>query len=379
MMNEIVMRKQNIISILFIIVAGLLLILGTGSCGDESPVDPDDPGGGNGGPDTIPPAAVTEMYARAPTASTIALVWLAPGDDGSTGQASSYDLRYSRSIITEQNWDSATPVTGLPGPKPASYIETVVATGLPSSTRLHFALKTSDEAHNVSAISNNAIDSTLVETTAPAALTDLKAVAISGTEFKLAWTAPGDDYMSGTASAYDIRYSFNAINTNSKWSGAIRATGEPAPAPGGSPDSFIVTGLEAGANYHFALKTVDDIGNWSGLSNPCPALGLGNLLWVSPVKANSLEDVTITFQASPTERTIIHIWHRTYIPGTGSVWYIVRHLVNEMYAGGVQLAIWDTTDDSGNPIDNRWDAETVRVELKYGSTLIATLDMQIFF
>ena len=354
-----------------------LVVISIFSCGDETVVVPPDPGGD--GVDTIPPAAVLGLNAKYPTASTIALVWISPGDDGLIGQAASYDLRHSLSIITEQNWDSATPVTGLPAPKPAGKVETVVATGLPSSTTIYFALKTIDEAQNVSSLSNNTIDTTLAETLPPAALTDLKAIAISDTEFKLTWTAPGDDYMAGTATAYDIRHFLTPITTNSKWNNATQVIGEPAPSPGGSPDSFIVTGLGPDTNYHFAIKTVDEVNNWSGLSNVCPGMALSNLLWVTPLSVNSLEDVSISFRSSPTERTRILIWNWVYIYGSGSDWYVLRHLVSDILPEGVYTEIWDTTDDDGNPIDNRWDAEQVKVELYHGNTLMAITEIRIFF
>ena len=254
-----------------------------------------------------------------------------------------------------------------------------MATGLPSSTTIYFALKTTDEAQNESTLSNNAIDTTRIESIAPAPLMDLKAVAISNTEFKLTWTAPGDDYMAGTATAYDLRHFLTPMTTSSSWRNATQVIGEPAPSPGGSPDSFIVTGLQAGTNYHFAMKTVDEVGNWSGLSNMCPGMALSNVLWVTPLTVNSLEDVSISFRSSPTERTRILIMRFYYIYGSGYDWHLLRNLVSEILPEGVYTEIWDTTDNDGNPIDNRWDAEQVKVELYYGNTLIDVTEIRIFF
>ena len=352
-----------------------LVVISIFSCGDETVVVPPDPGGD--GVDTIPPAVVLGLHTKYPTASTIALVWISPGDDGLIGQAASYDLRHSLSIITEQNWESATPVPGLPAPKPAGNIETVVATGLPSSTTIYFALKTIDEAQNVSSLSNNTIDTTLAETLPPAALTDLKAIAISDTEFKLTWTAPGDDYMAGTATAYDIRHFLTPITTNSKWNNATQVIGEPAPSPGGSPDSFIVTGLGPDTNYHFAIKTVDEVNNWSGLSNVCPGMALSNLLWVSPLRVDNLEDVSVSFRASATERTKILIWHWAYVSGVGWKWSVFRHLVNDMLPEGIYTETWDTTDDNGNPVDSTWPSEQFKMKLYYGTAEIDSADVKV--
>ena len=40
--------------------------------------------------------------------------WTAPGDDGSVGRASVYDLRYSNLPLTAANFSLATRITGLP-------------------------------------------------------------------------------------------------------------------------------------------------------------------------------------------------------------------------------------------------------------------------
>src|SRR5690242_17292972 len=45
------------------------------------------------------------------TATAATLTWTAPGDDANTGQASSYDLRYSTSPITASNFSQMTPVS----------------------------------------------------------------------------------------------------------------------------------------------------------------------------------------------------------------------------------------------------------------------------
>ena len=46
-------------------------------------------------PDTTPPAAVSNLATSSPTTNSITLNWTAPGDDGSTGTATTYDIRYS--------------------------------------------------------------------------------------------------------------------------------------------------------------------------------------------------------------------------------------------------------------------------------------------
>lgn len=85
---------------------------------------------------------------------TVTLTWTAPGDDGTTGQATRYDIRYSNQSITESNWSSATVVANPPTPKSAGLSESFVVSGLQPDTTYYFALKTYDEVNNASALSN---------------------------------------------------------------------------------------------------------------------------------------------------------------------------------------------------------------------------------
>jgi chitodextrinase len=106
--------------------------------------------------------------------TSITLNWTAPGDDGDVGQATAYDVRYSTSPITDQNWDSATPVDGEPAPSPAGSVESFTRDGLQPSTTYYFAIKTSDEAGNWSGLSNVATVTT-IDNIPPGDIADLTA------------------------------------------------------------------------------------------------------------------------------------------------------------------------------------------------------------
>ncbi|HUW82091.1 MAG TPA: Calx-beta domain-containing protein, partial [Phycisphaerae bacterium] len=217
--------------------------------------------------DTTAPAAVTDLAAGNPTSASIDLAWTAPGDDGSTGTAQSYDVRYSTSAITEGNWASATQVSGEPAPMPAGTAQGVTVSGLSPGTTYYFAMKTSDEVPNVSGLSNVPNETTTApDTTAPAAVTDLATSNPTGGSIDLGWTAPGDDGSSGTASSYDIRYSTSSIDEGN-WGSAIQVSGEPSPAVAGTPQGMTVSGLNLETTYYFALKTADEVPNISSLSN----------------------------------------------------------------------------------------------------------------
>jgi Tfp pilus assembly protein PilV len=116
------------------------------------------------------------------------------------------------------------------------------------------------------------------DVTAPATISDLALSGATETSIDLDWTAPGDDGSSGTATSYDVRYSTSLI-TEANWSSAIQATGEPAPSAAGSSESMTVSGLSGGTTYYFAMKTSDDAGNISSISN-VPSLATTALIQI---------------------------------------------------------------------------------------------------
>jgi hypothetical protein len=363
-------HKRSLHFVLFII--SCVIPLAIVNCGEDNPQGPDPI---ETGPDTIPPATVTELVARTPTSSTVALVWFAPGDDGSSGQATKYDIRYSQAPITDQNWGSATMVNNLSAPKPAGQLETVIVKGLQSNSQIYFALKTYDEVPNESGLSNNATETTRQEYQPPATIRDLTAVAITDTDFLLTWTSPGDDWMDGTASEYDIRYDRFPI-TDQNWSTRTQIGGEPSPKPAGFPDSFTVSGLQPNTNYYFAMKAIDDVGNRSEMSNLGPALALSENLLLSPLRPNIGEDVQIVFKSSQNEETKIVIWRKWFQYYTGYVWLVFRHLLTEQYQGETQLTIWDTTNDDGETNPDPWSMQ-YKIKLFWGDAVVDTLEFQV--
>ncbi len=120
--------------------------------------------------------------------------------------------------------------------------------------------------HAISADGSTDGSFTVVDTTPPDAVTDLAVSNATTHSLTLTWTAPGDDGNNGTATEYDIRYATSNID-NETWEFAIQASGEPAPRPAGSNETFVVGGLSPATTYYFALKAVDDAGNWANLSN----------------------------------------------------------------------------------------------------------------
>jgi hypothetical protein len=84
------------------------------------------------------------------------LTWTASGDDGSTGTAIGYIVKYSTvSLIDVLNWDSANTYSQSWEPLAAGSTEIHVVSGLWENTTYWFAVEVCDEIPNYSGISNS--------------------------------------------------------------------------------------------------------------------------------------------------------------------------------------------------------------------------------
>jgi hypothetical protein len=119
----------------------------------------------------------------------------------------------------------------------------------------------------------------------------------------LTWTAPGDDGNLGTAALYDLRYSLEPIN-DENFAFATRIT-MLRPKRAGNSETYTVTGLLTGFDYYFAVRTTDDAGNWSKISNVAyrPARNINfesvtykfdlSLPWPNPARSNTRIQLTM--------------------------------------------------------------------------------------
>jgi hypothetical protein len=218
--------------------------------------------------DIVAPAAITNLAFSAVKPNRVTLSWTAVGDDGTTGQANRYEIRYATSPLDESSWSSATVATGVPAPQASGSSETFVLRGLDPSTTYYVAIKAADEVPNWAAISNVVTFTTpVVDVTPPTTITDLAVAATHIHAAYLTWTAPADIGTAGIGD-YDVRYSTSAID-DANWDSATQCTGEPTPSAPGTLERFTVTGLAADTTYYFAIKTSDlaEPANVSALSN----------------------------------------------------------------------------------------------------------------
>ena len=104
--------------------------------------------------DVVAPARVNDLQVSASTSTSVTLEWTATGDNAFDGQAAYVDLRYSKTPIDENNFDSAQRVRDVPEPPRAGERQSFAITGLAVHTNYYFALKLLDEADNSGPLSN---------------------------------------------------------------------------------------------------------------------------------------------------------------------------------------------------------------------------------
>lgn len=230
--------------------------------------------------DNLSPGNVTAATATGGASSQVPLAWTNPAD----GDLNSIIvLRRTTSVVTDVPVEGSTYVVG--DPIGSSTVACVVSaptascadTGLVNGTAYYYKIFAKDSRGNYSAtgvVPTGSPATPVLDATAPSAVT-LSTGTISDTSVQLNWTSPGDDAGSGTATTYDIRYSTSAIDAGN-FAAATTVSGEPAPLIAGTAQSYTVTGLSPLTTYYFAMKTGDEVVNWSTVSNSPSAVTLSS-------------------------------------------------------------------------------------------------------
>lgn len=100
------------------------------------------------------PAALRDLRVKSYTSTTATLEWTSPDEDDTVGTAELYDMRYSTSEVTSENWDAALPVDGEPERSPAGSTDTMLVTGLLENSTYYFGLETRNHTGVWSSLSN---------------------------------------------------------------------------------------------------------------------------------------------------------------------------------------------------------------------------------
>ncbi len=166
----------------------------------------------------------------------------------------------------------------------------------------------------------------------------------------LHWTAPGDDGMTGLATRYDVRRATQPI-TAANFALADTVGGAPPPAPAGTAQSCAVVVPGDGTRVWFAIRTVDEAGNWSALSNvasfAAPVLDAGDHApaafalgapWPNPARG-ATRCVLALPAAAVTDAAVFDAAGRR-----------VRTLWNGVLDAGRSTLAWDLRDANGAPV-----------------------------
>ncbi len=222
-----------------------------------------------------PPNAVTVTAPTAGTYSgTVNVTWNAVTDPN--GDAVHYDVYGSVNNGTSFPYIIATGITGT-GTTWNTLADQVGLLAANTTVRIKVVAGDVYSAHNTGTQSVTFTVNNTQDTTAPGRVTDLLAVTLTQPgKVRLTWTAPGDDGYVGRANRYDIRYSAAAITDNATFGAATVYDNTMVPQLPGVQETLDVGGLTAGTTYHFALKTRDEVPNWSLVSNDCAAIAGAN-------------------------------------------------------------------------------------------------------
>jgi len=148
----------------------------------------------------------------------------------------------------------------------------------------------------------DSVNPVAIDTTAPAAVTDLAAHRLNDGSIRLDWAAPGDDALTGTAALYSVRYASQPI-TEASWADAEPVAVIEPPRGAGSAETMTINDVPPGGAVYFAFRATDEAGNESAISNPAScirpllSLAVGSVSWASYADYLSY-DLTVRFRLS---------------------------------------------------------------------------------
>lgn len=275
------------------------------------------------------------LLPAAARADSVSLTWTAPGDDGNTGTASRYEIRYSPNPVTADTaawWASATSVGAVPAPRRAGSRESFVVVGLAPASTYYFALRTSDEVPNVSGTSNIAVKQT---TSAPITL-----------------ATPGDFQADVTGSA--VLLTWNAVPSGGAEVGYHlyrKGTADPARALlatlAVTTASFADSTASGGTGYEFSLAAYDDAGDGAAatlhVSMPGPTAALVSAQEVVHGYPNPARD-QVTFRlnvdaSAPEAHTRVTVFDLTG--------HKICLLADQEFTPGAHSIAWACRSDAG--------------------------------
>ncbi len=255
------------------------------------------------GADSTKPCTITNLRAgEGSRDGEVVLAWMAPGDDGTIGQADHYEIFYTTDSnfdwIFFQNanlWKSNRPAGGASG-----FREQETVTGLDIGKEYYFRLRAVDNAGNWSELSNSA--TSYAVSVPPAKITDLVAHSTEEGKVFLNWTSPGDDGSSGTLSGgfkiQDSTHSDFSVFSEMDIS-TVTSAGE---------RQNLCLDLLPFVTYFIRICAYDDV----GLESDFSAVSTITVLGIAPAKITNFS----AFTPPGTQSEIKIVWKATGDDGT---------------------------------------------------------------
>lgn len=191
--------------------------------------------------DKLNPGAITDLKVGTASASTLDLSWTSPGDNGSRGTVTAYDVRYSTTPITEVNWGACAEVFGEPEPLSAGKPQVFTVTRLNFNTKYYLAMKAIDDAGNLSVISNCSNGTTIGKFPTPPG--NLNSIAMDS-QLILSWGQTNVPDVGG----YLVYYGTVSC------SGTSNKSAYNQPIDAGNACTYTLTGLDNGTKYYIAVR-----------------------------------------------------------------------------------------------------------------------------
>ncbi|MDI6757790.1 MAG: lamin tail domain-containing protein, partial [Endomicrobiia bacterium] len=203
--------------------------------------------------DTVAPAGVYDLAATtAASEGAVDLAWIAVGDDGMSGNAYKYIVKYATfSVGDEAAFSAAVEYQQSLAPQPPSSSETLTVTGLYPAATYYFSVKSSDEpnAFNLSPLSGCA--TIYVENLTPAAPQGLSADAGLYDKVILSWQANSEIDLAG----YNVYRATTAGGAYGKLNSLLITTA-----------TYTDENLTFDVTYYYAITAVDNFNFESGYS-----------------------------------------------------------------------------------------------------------------
>jgi len=275
---------------------------------------------------------------RAQGADSLIVTWTAPGDDGTVGRASIYELRVAIVPLTEANFSSGLIVPGVPSPADAGTHQTFVLRGLSRGTNYWLGLRTMDEAGNWSAISNIVPFSWPADAAPPSAPSGVTAELLSGTStVHLTWLPNSEADLAG----YHI---YRATTPEGPW----QKVASPRFSDTGWTDGQLPTGAD---ELWYAISAYDQSGgegSRSALSQvvlksslPAPPTAWGiQAAYPNPARVGDVMRIPIEVPGSGGGA------HVLLLDGAGRQ---VRRFELGGSQAGIDVLAWDGMNDAGRP------------------------------